>query len=61
VDALWTSVLAATVRTAATILRRTSAEQERIRIAFDRLSAEYTTAEGLVIPVSVKLIVGRAA
>jgi ubiquinone/menaquinone biosynthesis C-methylase UbiE len=61
VDALWTSVLAATVRTAATILRRTSAEQERIRIAFDRLSAEYMTAEGLVIPVSVKLIVGRAA
>ena len=61
VDALWTSVLAATVRTAAAITRETSEDQRRIREAFDRLTADYMTPDGLVVPVSVKLIAGRAA
>jgi ubiquinone/menaquinone biosynthesis C-methylase UbiE len=61
VDALWTSVLAATVRTAATITRERREVQQRIREAFDRLTADYVTADGLVVPVSVKLIAGRAS
>jgi ubiquinone/menaquinone biosynthesis C-methylase UbiE len=61
VDALWTSVLAATVRTASTITRESLTVQQQIRAAFDRLTTEYLTEDGLVVPVSVKLIAGRAA
>jgi hypothetical protein len=60
VDALWSSVLAATVRTAATITRESLSAQQRIRVAFDRLTNDYLTDDGLVVPVSVKLIAGRA-
>lgn len=60
VDALWTSVLAATVRTAAAITRESEDAQRRIRAAFDELVTEYLTVDGLVVPVSVKLITGRA-
>ena len=61
VDALWTSVLAATVRTASTITRESLTVQQQIRAAFDRLTIDYLTEDGLVVPVSVKLIAGRAA
>jgi SAM-dependent methyltransferase len=61
VDALWNSVLAATVRTAAAITRESLDVQQRIRAAFDRLAAAYVTEGRLVVPVSVKLISGRAS
>lgn len=61
VDALWNSVLAATVRTSATITNESLDVQQRIRAAFDRLTTEYMTEDGLVVPVSVKLIAGRAS
>ena len=61
VDALWNSVLAATVRTASTITKESLDVQKRIRAAFDGLTTAYLTDDGLVVPVSVKLIAGRAA
>jgi SAM-dependent methyltransferase len=61
VDALWSSVLAATVRTASTITRESLDVQRRIRAAFDGLATAYQTDDGLLVPVSVKLIAGRAA
>ncbi len=61
VDALWNSVLAATVRTSATITNKSLDVQQRIRAAFDLLATEYRTEDGLVVPVSVKLMAGRAS
>jgi hypothetical protein len=58
-DQLWEGLLAGTVRTSALILRQTHETQRRIRVAFDRIVGEYRTDDGLELPVSVKLAVGR--
>jgi ubiquinone/menaquinone biosynthesis C-methylase UbiE len=58
-DQLWEGLLAGTVRTSALILRQTHETQRRIRAAFDRIVGEYRTDDGVELPVSVKLAVGR--
>ena len=58
-DRLWEGMLGGAVRTAALILRQTHEEQQRIRVAFNQVVDEYRTADGLELPVSVKLAAGR--
>lgn len=58
-DALWDGMLGASVRTAALILEQPPEVRKRIRAAFDRLAAAYMMAEGLELPVSVKLMTGQ--
>ncbi len=57
-DALWSRMLASSVRTAAMVVSQPPEVRERIREAFDRLADGYMTPEGLAVPVSVKLITG---
>ncbi len=58
-DELWNDTLAATVRTAALILGQPDDTRRRIRAAFDRLVTPYGRGDGLQLPVSAKLAVGR--
>ncbi|MFQ5947152.1 MAG: class I SAM-dependent methyltransferase [Anaerolineae bacterium] len=58
-DQLWNAVLSGSVRTAATIVGQTEETQRRIRSAFDRLMREYSVADGLEVPVSVKIASGQ--
>lgn len=57
-DALWSRMLASSVRTAAMVAEQPPEVRERIREAFDRLADGYMTPDGLAVPVSVKLITG---
>jgi SAM-dependent methyltransferase len=57
-DALWTRMLASSLRTAAMVASQPPGVRARIREAFDRLAEAYTTPDGLAVPVSVKLITG---
>ncbi len=57
-DALWSRMLASSVRTAALIAEQPQDVRDRIRRAFDRLAESYQTPAGLAVPVSVKLIAG---
>jgi SAM-dependent methyltransferase len=56
---LWDGFLGATVRTSALIVRQPEETRRRIRAAFERRAAEYQAADGLELPVSVKLAAGR--
>jgi hypothetical protein len=58
-DDLWDGLLGGTVRTSAFILRQSKETQLRIRTAFDRWVTAYQAADGLLLPVSVKLAAGR--
>jgi ubiquinone/menaquinone biosynthesis C-methylase UbiE len=58
-DELWRGLLGGTVRTSAVIRAQTDEVQKEIRAAFDRSVREYQVGDGLEIPVSVKLGVGR--
>ena len=58
VDALWTGLLAGTVRTSALVVRQTDEVQADIRAAFERIVRDYETAGGLKLPVSLKLASG---
>ena len=58
-DELWDGLLGGTVRTSALILGQPEQTRRRIRQAFDRRVAEYRAANGLELPVSVKLASGR--
>jgi hypothetical protein len=58
--ALWDGVLGGTVRTAALVAGQPPDVRQRIRTAFDRIAAGYTTDDGhLKLPVSVKIVSGR--
>jgi len=57
-DAWWAGVLAATVRTAASVETLPAATRVRVRTAFDRLGLGYCDAGVLAVPVSVKLVSG---
>lgn len=58
-DELWGGLLGGAVRTSALILGQPEEMRHRIREAFDRRVAEYQEADGLELPVSVKLVAGR--
>ncbi|MGI9063808.1 MAG: class I SAM-dependent methyltransferase [Pseudonocardiaceae bacterium] len=58
-DELWNGVLGGTVRTSALVASQPRRMQRRIRAAFDRLAGAYTVGDGLQLPVSVKIAVGR--
>jgi SAM-dependent methyltransferase len=58
-DALWRGLLGGTVRVSALIRGQTDEMQGRIRAAFDRGVQPYEVADGLELPVSVKLASGR--
>jgi hypothetical protein len=57
-DALWSGLLAGTVRTSALVLAQSTEMQGRVRDAFDRIVQQYNVAGGLEVPVSVKLASG---
>ena len=57
----WEGMMRATVRTAALVVRQPPEIQQRIRDEFDRLSAVYQTGDGLLLPIAIKLAVGRRA
>ena len=56
---LWDGLLGGTVRIPPLIKRQPEDMQRRIRAAFDRRVSEYQGADGLDLPVSVKLAAGR--
>jgi len=56
---LWDGLLGGTVRTSALILGQPDDVQRRIREAFDRRVTGFQRADGLDVPVSVKLAAGR--
>ncbi len=58
-DELWYGLLDGTVRTHALILRQPEDSQRRIRAAFERHAGAFRGADGLELPVSVKLASGR--
>jgi SAM-dependent methyltransferase len=54
-DAFWSGLLDAIVRVRALVLAQSAETRMRIRAAFDGLVREYTTPQGLEMPVSVKI------
>lgn len=60
-DALWNGMLGGTVRTRALVEGQSEEARRLIRAAFDRLVGEYESADGIELPVSVKLAVGRTS
>ncbi len=54
-DELWNSMLGATVRVSALIMRQSDEVRQRIRAAFDRLADGYRRGDGFELPVAVKL------
>jgi SAM-dependent methyltransferase len=58
-DELWEKLMAGTVRMSALALAQPETVQREIRAAFDRRLLPYATDDGLEIPVSVKVAVGR--
>jgi hypothetical protein len=57
--ALWRGLMGGTVRLSALIVHQTDEMQRRIRDAFERIAEQYRGADGLELPVSVKLASGR--
>jgi SAM-dependent methyltransferase len=57
-DEWWDGLLGAAVRTRGLVLGQPEAVQARIRASFDRLAARYATADGLDVPISVKIASG---
>jgi ubiquinone/menaquinone biosynthesis C-methylase UbiE len=60
VDALWAGVLAATVRTAASVEALPPEVRSRVREVFDRLAAAHRSGDGLAVPVAAKLVSATA-
>jgi SAM-dependent methyltransferase len=60
-DALWDGLLGGAVRTPMLILGQDEKTQRRIRAEFEAGIAEYRDADGLELPVSVKLAAGARA
>ena len=58
-DALWDGAMGSLARTAALLRGQTADVQARIRAAFDRLLADYSTPEGLRLPMAFKIASGR--
>jgi SAM-dependent methyltransferase len=58
-DDLWDGLLGGTVRTSALIVHQSDETRLRIRQAFDRGISAFQSADGVVLPVSVKLAAGR--
>lgn len=58
-DELWEGLMGGTVRTSALVAGQPEETQQAIRVGFDRRVAEYRSAEGFELPVSVKLASGR--
>jgi SAM-dependent methyltransferase len=58
-DELWDGLLAGAVRTSALIVGQPPETRRRIRAAFDRLVGDFRGADGLEVPVSVRLASGR--
>jgi SAM-dependent methyltransferase len=58
-DELWNGMLNSTVRTQTTVLGQTPDVQRQIRAVFNDLAAKYRSADGLAIPVTVKIAAGR--
>jgi ubiquinone/menaquinone biosynthesis C-methylase UbiE len=54
-DALWTGLLAGTVRTSALIQQQPDKTQKQIRAAFDRVVQRHRNDDQFAIPVAVKL------
>jgi SAM-dependent methyltransferase len=54
----WDGLLDAAVRTRGLVLGQAKEVQARIRSAFDRLAGTYATADGLDVPISVKVASG---
>ena len=54
----WDGLLDGAVRTRGLVLGQPKAVQVRIRAAFDRLAGEYASADGLDVPISVKIASG---
>ena len=59
VDALWSGLIAGTVRTSALILGQTAEMQRGIRAALDQIVHDYRVGDRVELPVSVKLASGR--
>jgi ubiquinone/menaquinone biosynthesis C-methylase UbiE len=58
-DEFWNGLVGGTVRMSALVLGQPEDRRHRIREAFDRRLEKYRTAEGIELPVSVKLAAGR--
>jgi ubiquinone/menaquinone biosynthesis C-methylase UbiE len=58
-DEFWNGLVGGTVRMSALVLGQPEDMRHRIREAFDRRLEKYRTAEGIELPVSVKLAAGR--
>ncbi len=58
-DELWSGLVGGTVRMAALVAGQHEEMRRSIRAAFDRLVSQYTGADGLEVPVSVKVASGR--
>jgi SAM-dependent methyltransferase len=54
----WDGLLDAAVRTRGLVVGQAEEVQVRVRAAFDRLAGEYATADGLDVPISVKVASG---
>jgi len=59
VDALWQGALGSFARTSAMVLGQTPEMQQRIRACLERLASDYSTAQGLMIPVAFKIASGQ--
>ena len=59
VDALWNGALGSLARTSAVVLGQTVEMQRRIRACLERLATNYSTPEGLLIPVAFKIASGQ--
>jgi SAM-dependent methyltransferase len=57
-DAWWSAMTEGSVRTAATVRGQPPEVQAEIRAAFDSLATPYAVADGLEVPVSIKIAVG---
>ncbi len=58
-DALWEGAMGSLARTAALLRAQTAEAQRRIRSAFDRLAAAYSSSRGLSLPMAFKIASGR--
>lgn len=58
-EELWSGLVGGTVRISALVAGQPEGIRRRIRAAFDRLVSEYAVADGLTIPVAMKIASGR--
>ena len=58
-DVLWEGAMGSLARTSALVRGQTVEVQRRIRASFDRLTAAYSTAQGIRLPMAFKIASGR--